>query len=129
MSKISGMEDLRFWQSARNLAQGIDSLVKRGGLAKNKTLEMQLQRSSISVVSNIAEGFGRGGNKEFINFLSIARGSIAEVLSPLILAYDFGYCNEDEYFSLRVSIENTGKLIGGLTRHLKNSTITGSKFQ
>jgi four helix bundle protein len=129
MGKLKGIEDLQVWQSARLLAQGIEDLLNSGALDKNRALKMQIQRSSISVVSNIAEGFGRGGNKEFINFLSIARGSLAEVLSQLILARDFGYFPDHEYKILRESIENTAKLIGGMTRHLKRTAFTGSKYR
>ena len=129
MGKVNGIEDLHVWQSARLLALSIEDLIKSGALESNKALKIQIQRSSISVVSNIAEGFGRGGNKEFINFLSMARGSLTEVLSQLILAYDFGYIPDDQFRTLRDSIENTGRLIGGMTRHLKRSALTGSKFR
>jgi four helix bundle protein len=128
MSKIKDIEDLHVWQSARLLARGIEELSKSGALQINKALEFQIRRASISVASNVAEGFGRGGNREFVNFLSMARGSLKEVLSQLILAYDFGYCSDQQYKELKEIIENTSKLIGGMTRHLKRSDLTGSKY-
>lgn len=129
MVSIREIEELHVWQSARNLALSIDCLLKSGALEGNKELKTQIQRASISVTSNIAEGFGRGGNREFINYLSIARGSLAEVKSQLILAFDFKCMGREEYESILRLIEDTGKLIGGLTRHLKRSSITGSKYR
>ncbi len=128
MTKIHGIEDLHVWKSARLLARHIDELIKTGKLNRNQPLETQLRRSSISVVSNIAEGFGRGGNREFINFLSMARGSLNELLSQVILAYDAGSCPDHLYKTIRGTIEETGKLIGGMTRYLKKTEYSGSKF-
>ena len=129
MAKIKDFVDLIAWQSARNLAVLIEKLVAEERFSTNYSLREQVRRSSISVSSNIAEGFGRGGNREFINFLSIARGSLAELKSQIILAYEFGYLNKEEHQTLSEMILKTGNMIGGLIRHLKKSKVSGSKFK
>jgi four helix bundle protein len=80
-------------------------------------------------MSNIAEGFDRGGNKEFIQFLSIARGSTAEVRSQLYVALDAGYIGRDQFDALRGRSEEITRLIGGLIRHLRRSSYKGSKYR
>jgi four helix bundle protein len=89
-------EDLIFWQRARELTKLIYTYAQKGEFKKDFGLKEQIQRSSVSVMSNIAEGFGRGSNKEFVQFLFIAKGSLAEVQAQLYLAEDLGYiCNAD----------------------------------
>jgi four helix bundle protein len=129
MSNINDFDDLLAWQSARRLAVKMDLLSKGGKFSTNHSLKEQIRRASISVVSNIAEGFGRGGNKEFIHFLSVARGSLAEIKSQIILANDFGYLEKEEFEETLTILVDTGRLIGGLIRHLKKAKISGSKFK
>lgn len=80
-------------------------------------------------MSNIAEGFGRGGNREFVHFLSMARGSVAEVQAQLYVALDAGYLQRDQFDSLFRLATDTGNLIGGFMRYLTASDLRGHKFQ
>jgi four helix bundle protein len=80
-------------------------------------------------MSNIAEGHGRGGNKEFIQFLSVARGSASEVTAQLYVALDQGYLTREESVRLQEQAVRTGSVISGLIRYLKSMSLPGSKFK
>ena len=96
---------------------------------KNGLGENWMRRCSISIPSNIAEGFGRGGNKEFIQFLSMAKGSASEVQAQLYIALDAGYISDKQFQKLYSSTEETARLIGGLLRYLRNNDFKGSKYK
>lgn len=128
MPKVTCFEDLIAWQKARELTSKIMDLTKSEELSKNYALKDQLCRAAISVSTNIAEGFERDGNKEFIKFLSIAKGSVGEVRSLLYLAQDQGHITREQMErSISLSLE-TARLIGGLIRYLKSSDKKGAKF-
>lgn len=128
MPEIKCFEDLVAWQKARELALVIDELTKTERLSRNFPLKDQLSRAAISVSSNIAEGFELDGNREFIKFLSIAKGSVGEVRSLLNLALDQGYITREQMErSISLSLE-TAKLIGGIIRYLRSSDKKGAKF-
>lgn len=129
MSKIEKFEDIKSWQLAREATRIIFDLSSEGRFAKDFTLVNQIRRSSISIMSNIAEGFERGGDKEFVNFLSIAKGSCGEARSQLYIAFDRNYITEAEFSSAYEKLNETGKLIGGFMNYLKKSKLRGSKFK
>jgi four helix bundle protein len=129
MGEINDFDDFLAWNSARDLAVRIELLVQNGVFGNNNSLKAQIRSCSISVASNIAEGFGRGGNREFINFLSIARGSLAEVKCQILLAYEFGYLEKDDFSEIIMIVGRTGRLIGGLIKYLKASKVAGSKYK
>ncbi len=128
MSKIEKFEDIKSWQLARQATSMIFDLSSKGQFGKDFTLVNQIRRSSISIMSNIAEGFERGGDKEFVNFLSIAKGSCGEARSQLYIALDRNYISQNEFDSAYKKLDETGKLIGGFMNYLKQSKLRGSKF-
>ena len=97
MSSFQRFEDIEAWQKARELTKAIYAMSNDGQFARDFGLRDQIRRASVSIMSNIAEGFGRGGNKEFIQFLSTAKGSASEVQAQLYVALDAGYINQDQF--------------------------------
>jgi four helix bundle protein len=128
MAKISSFEDIQAWQKARELNKEIYKATNKTGFSKDFGLRDQIRRASVSVLSNIAEGFERNGTKEFINFLSIAKGSAGEVRAQLYVAKDLEYIDGEEFEKLFSLIIDTSKLISGFMMYLKNSDIKGVKF-
>ena len=88
-----------------------------------------MRRAAVSVMSNIAEGHGRGGTKEFIQFLSIAKGSVSEVVSHLYVGLDQGYLTLEVFTTTYNHAAEVGKMIGGLMNYLKSASFRGSKFK
>jgi len=113
---IKRFEDLRVWQKAIDLAEEVYRLTSEGQFSKDWGLKDQVRRASVSVPSNIAEGFGKYSNKEFGRFLAIANGSSYELRSQLILAKRLGYLSELEAELTIRSCVVVSKLIGGLRR-------------
>jgi four helix bundle protein len=129
MSKIEKIEDLIVWQKAKNLSIEIYSVSNVGVFSKDFGLRDQIRRSAVSVPSNIAEGFGRGGNKEFLQFLSIAKGSLYELKTQLIIANEIGYIELELFNNLSNTIDEIGKLITGFMNYLSSSELKGIKFK
>ena len=128
MSTIKCFEDLRCWQSSRELCKLIYQFTRKAKFCKDFTLINQIRDSSGSGMDNIAEGFDRAGNKEFIQFLSISRGSIAEVKSQLYRALDQNYIDDDEFHQTYDLANHTSKEITNLILYLKKSNMKGFKF-
>lgn len=105
------------WQRARELNKDIYSL--NLPYAEKKGLIDQIQRASVSISSNIAEGCGRSSNVEFARFLEIALGSAFEVESQLILCYDLGYITEDVLNYVELKVTEIQKQLTGLIRSVK----------
>ena len=114
MSGIERFEDLIAWQKARALTTQVYKISKKGSFAKDFGLAGQIQRAAVSVMSNIAEGFERGGRGEFKQFLSIAKASCAEVRSQLYVAFDVGYLDQTRFNELIAQAEEVARIIGGL---------------
>ena len=114
MSRVDRFEDLIAWQKVRQLTRCIYESTKRGNWAKDYGLASQIQRASVSIMSNIAEGFERGRRAQFHQFLSIAKASCAEVRSQLYVALDVGYLNKEEFSFFLTQAEEVGRIIGGL---------------
>ncbi len=128
MAKIERFEDIEAWQKARELTREIYRVTNQGAFAKDFGLRDQIRRASVSIMSNIAEGFGRGGNREFVQFLSMAKGSVSEVQAQLYVAVDAGYLTKDQFDQLYSLSQSTGNLIGGFIRYLTKSADKGVKF-
>lgn len=129
MSAFQRFEDIEAWQKARELTKAVYALSNDGQFARDFGLRDQIRRASVSIMSNIAEGFGRGGNKEFIQFLSTAKGSASEVQAQLYVALDAGYINQDQFQKLYSETEATARMIAGLLRYLQNSDFKGAKYK
>ena len=129
MAKINKFEDLEIWQKARELCQYIENLIQTTTLKTNYSLKDQIDRSSGSVMDNIAEGFDRNGNKEFIQFLSIAKGSAGEVKSQSYRAFDKKLISEEQHLKLNEMTEIEKNKIGAMMNYLINCEIKGLKFK
>jgi four helix bundle protein len=129
MASIKKIEDLIAWQKARVLANTIWNLTKKEPFSKDFSLTDQIRISSGSVMDNIAEGFERGGNKEFIQFLYYAKGSSGEVRSQLYRTFDRGYIDQSTFDKLYTQTNELSKLISGLINYLQDSNIKGEKFK
>ncbi|MDD2287009.1 MAG: four helix bundle protein [Paludibacter sp.] len=129
MSTWKSFEEIEVWQLAREFCNHIFKIMQYEGLKHDYALKDQINRSSGSVMDNIAEGFGRGGTKEFINFLSIAKGSTDESRSQLHRIFDRKYISEDEYQKLCNKTNEIANKIGGLIAYLKKSNYKGTKFK
>ena len=117
---ISRFEDIESWQLARQLAVVIYGASRSGPFAKDFGLRDQIQGSSVSVMANIAEGFGRSGKVEFIRYLVIAHASSIEVQSHLYIALDLGYMTQPEFERLYSMAERVRQVIGGFIRYLRS---------
>ena|ERR1043166_2269723 len=114
MAKIRSFQDLIAWQKARALTAEIYQVTAKGEFARDFGLKDQIRRAAVSVMSNIAEGFERGRPTEFHQFLSIAKGSCAELRSQLFVALDARYLAHEDFDSLRIHAEEVGRIVGGL---------------
>jgi four helix bundle protein len=114
MSRIEKFEDLIAWQKARILAKEIYAVTEKGEFSKDFGLKSQIQRASVSIMSNIAEGFDRAGRSEFHHYLVIAKGSSAEVRSQLYVAYDIGYISKEQFDKFKNLTIEISQIIGGL---------------
>lgn len=128
MAKFSKIEEIEAWQKSRALVNEIYRISKNTGFSKDFALKNQIRKAAVSIASNIAEGFERSGNKEFITFLSIAKGSIGEVKTQLYIASDQGYIDEIEFKKIKIFLEELSRMIGGLMKYLNQSTMKGNKF-
>jgi four helix bundle protein len=113
--KVEKFEDLICWQKARSLASETYSCFKNN---KDFSFKDQIQRAVISISNNIAEGFERKSNKEFNQFLHIAKGSCGEVRSMLYIALDLGYIHEDKFNDLYNKSHEISKVVSGLIKTL-----------
>ena len=113
-NKIERFEDFIAWQKARKLTSNIYKISDVGKFARDFGLKDQIRRARVSVMSNIAEGFERGRPTEFHQFLSIAKGSCAELRSQLYVALDVGYVIGDDFRALMGEAIEVGQILGGL---------------
>ena len=128
--KVQRFEDLEAWQIARELANQIYKITKQESVCRDFGFVDQIRRAAISIMNNIAEGFERGSNKDFVRFLFIARGSAGEVRSLLYLGLDQGYLTNSEFSECRDLCIRSGQIIWALIKGLRKRVdfITGMKI-
>ena len=129
MPTIRSFEEIEVWQKARAFAKKIYKCSSVGSFSNDFSLRNQINASSGSIMDNIAEGYGRGGNKEFITFLSYARGSAEESRSQLYRALDRDHINQETFDELHAAGIEISKMITGFMNYLQTSDIRGSKFR
>jgi len=129
MASFKSLSEIEAWQKARELTSLIYLATRTGAFAKDFALRDQVRRASISIMANIAEGFGRSGSGEFIQFLAIAKGSACEVISHAYVAFDQGYIDRAEFERVNDLGERTVNMIGGLMKYLQQSNINGAKYK
>lgn len=112
--KIEKFEELIAWQKARKLTARIYRVTNEGSFARDYSLKDQVRRAAVSTMSNIADGFERGSLAEFNRFLSISKGSCAELRTQLYIAFDVEYLEKQSFESLMTQAIEVGKIIGGL---------------
>jgi four helix bundle protein len=126
MPSIHRFEDIEAWREARVLTKTIYELTRDGVFAKDFGLASQIQRASVSVMTNIVEGFDSGSNLEFRRFLGYARRSASEVQSHLYVALDQGYLKAEEFDGLYERAEKVRRMVTSLSRYLR-SQIRGQR--
>lgn len=129
MATFKKFEEIDSWKMARELTKRVYEVSGQGSFAKDFGLKDQLRRASVSVMSNIAEGYDRSGTGEFVQFLATAKGSAAEVRCQLYVALDQGYLDADNFASLGNLAAETASLIGGLMNYLRRSGYKGTKYR
>ncbi len=129
MGKIERFEDIDAWKKARELTKTIYEVTAQGKIAADFSLKDQLRRASLSIMANIAEGFEREGNKEFRQFLAMAKGSVGEVKALLFVALDAGLASSEQFQRIMGLADEASRLLAGFLRYLKTSDKKGSKFK
>lgn len=129
MAAVRDFEELAIFQKARELSAKIYPITRRQEFKYDTRFVQQIRAAAGSIMDNIAEGFERGGNKEFLNFLYIAKGSCGEVRSQLIRAKDVGYLTLEEYNDLYSECRKLSASIMNFIKEIKNSDLQGSKYK
>ncbi len=129
MTTFKRFEEIEAWQEARKLVKQLYSLSKTEKFSRDFGLRDQVRRASVSIMANIAEGHERGGSGEFIQFLSIAKASAAEVKSHLYVALDQEYVGEQRFNELIDQVEITARKLSKLIEYLRGSEIKGVKYK
>jgi len=129
MPSFKSFKDITAWQQARELTRDIYVISNNGAFARDFGLRDQIRRASVSIMSNIAEGHERNGTGEFVQFLSMAKGSAGEVESHLCVAFDLSYLDKSAFDRLSTTTARIGRLIGALMQYLRKSGIKGGKYK
>lgn len=129
MATIKRFEDLECWQTARELCKLIYKITNKELFSKDFSLKDQIRRSGGSIMDNIAEGFERDGNREFINFLSISKSSAGEVRSQVYRAFDQSYISQHEFEEVYNIADRVGQMNKRLMQYLLRSDFKGEKFK
>ena len=128
MANYNSFEEMEIYQLARELSNNVWFLIENTKLAQDYKLRDQINGSSGSIIDNIAEGFGRGGNKEFITFLGYSRGSCCETKAQLQRAFDRKHIDDKMFLELTLKSQIIIDQISKFINFLKNSDRKGSKY-
>ncbi|AZQ44928.1 four helix bundle protein [Nonlabens ponticola] len=128
MAHYKSFEELEIWQRARIICDDVYNLYLVSDLQKDYGLWNQINKSSGSIMDNIAEGFDRDGNREFIQFLSISKASCGEAKSQLYRCFDRKYLEPQEFEDIKRKMEECKAQIAGFMKYLKNSDRKGNKY-
>jgi four helix bundle protein len=126
---IEQFEDIEAWKLGRELTRAIYRVSKSGEFSRDYALRDQIRRAAISITSNIAEGFERGGNREFLQALAIAKGSAGEVRSQLYTACDESYISDAEFEGLRNQCLKVSRTLSGFMTYLQRTSLAGAKYR
>lgn len=129
MATFKSFEDIDAWKKSRELTRKVYEVTASGAFSRDFPLRDQIRRACISVMSNVAEGHGRAGRKEFLQFLAVALGSANEVTSQLYVALDLGYIDDEQFRVLTELARESARLIGGLARYLRTTSVSGVRFR
>jgi four helix bundle protein len=129
MATIKKFEDIQAWQKGRELKQAVYQQTKRGDFARDFALREQIRRAAISVTANIAEGFERDGNREFVQFLSQSKGSTGEVQDHLYTALDEKYISQADFDVLYNQAAEVSRLTASFMNYLRRAEVRGLKFR
>jgi four helix bundle protein len=129
MATIKCFEDIEAWQAGRELVKQTYRVSGSGEFERDFALKDQVRRSSVSICSNIAEGFERDGRGEFIQFLSQSKGSSGELRSQLYHALDLGYISDEQFEELRDNARSISAMLGRFIRYLRTTPAKGTKFK
>ena len=121
MGTIERFEDIEAWRDARELVRNVYEITSQGRFERDFGLRDQLRRAAVSTMSNIAEGFERGGNREFIRFLYFAKGSAGEVRSQLYVAVDLDYVDQQEANEISERVQTISRRVSSLIKYLKSN--------
>lgn len=122
MARIERFEDIEAWRDARHLVKQIYEITNGGPFARDFGLRDQIRRAAVSTMSNIAEGFERGSNKDFVRFLFMAKASVGEVRSQLYTAVDLGYLEQGSADEIMGATQSVSRQIAGFIKYLKSRT-------
>jgi four helix bundle protein len=128
MAKVNDFKDFDAFKACRAFVRETGLLVRTPSFISNRNLANQMERASISVLSNFAEGYERDGNAEFIHFLTVSKGSVGEIRAQLIYSLDMGLVSEKRYEELDIMGISASRMLGGLNRYLSGSEKRGRKF-
>ena len=129
MATIVKFEDLEIWKKARALSKEIYECIYKGNFRQDYKFIQKINAASGSIADNIAEGFERGGRLEFINFLSISKGSVGEVKSQLYRAFDRKYISQEQFDYFYTNADELTKRITAFINFLKQTEYKGQKFK
>lgn len=128
MGGVSGFESLEIWQIARELSKKVYSFARKDEFKNDRRFVSQITAAVGSIMDNIAEGYERSGNKEFVQFLFIAKGSCGELQSQLYRAFDCGYITQEEFDCTLSQAKKESVQITRFILYLKNHEFTGKKY-